>query len=349
MGTSQRQSDTSIIDKLCQEWYGFSFFQAVHLLETFFPEKERLGKATKPGKEAVRFSVRPGFSFPPSDLADFVVPEDEKSPVEMSIAFLGLIGPAGVMPDAYNEIAISRLAKKDHSLVAFFNIFHHRLITLFYLAWKKHQFPVNYVTGAKDNLSRYLLSLCGLGTKGLHGRIGFAEESLSYYSGFLSRQVPSGETIRSTVEHFSGCSTEIEEFVQRLIPLQDSDRTRLGSANSTMGVDALCGSQIWECQTQFLLRLGPMPLKDFVRFLPDGDMHGPTFSLVRYMVGVEYEFEIMVILKREEAPGCQIGALGRESRQLGWTTWLKSPGVALPSDPSIVFHEKDMVAAKMSF
>ncbi|MFH1216399.1 MAG: type VI secretion system baseplate subunit TssG [Pseudomonadota bacterium] len=343
MAPAKRQQNTSVNDKLFEEWYNFSFFQAVHLLETFLPDRKKLGETLDPGSEAVRFCVRPSLTFPASDIVKLEPPGDEGGPARMEIAFMGLIGPAGVLPHCYNELALERVGKKDHSLVAFLNLFHHRLASLFYLGWKKHQFPVNYLLGARDALSGYLLSLCGLGTKGLTGRIGFAEESLSYYCGLLSRQIPSGESIRSTVEHFSGTRTEIEEFIHRLIPLDEKDMTKIGAANATLGVDALCGSSIWECQTKFMLILGAMHFDDFIRFLPSGDMHGPTFSLIRYMVGVEYEFDVKIILKREEVPPIILGRTGKKASRLGWTSWLKTPDIAFPRDPSITFHERDFI------
>ena len=345
MASKKREQNTPVKDKLFEEWYKYSFFQAVYLLEAFSPEKKKIGQSLEPGKEAVRFTVKPSLKFPPSDIVELSEPSGEDDPSLMQVAFMGLIGPAGVLPHCYNELAIDRVKHKDNSLVDFLDLFHHRLISLFYLAWKKHQFPVNFLPGAKDKLSSYLLSLCGLGTKGLTGRIGFAEESLSYYSGLLSRQVPSGESIRSTVEHFSGTHTEIEEFVQRLIPLDKTDRTRLGTANSTPGLDVICGTHVWECQTKFMLSLGPMPYMIFMRFFPCNDMHGSTFSLVRYMVGIEYEFDIKIILIREEVPPCILGGLNENSARLGWSTWLKTPDIPLPENPFIIFHERDITAS----
>ena len=79
----------------------------------------------------------------------------------------------------------------------------------------------------------------------------------------------------------------------------------------------------------------------FVRFLPVGDMLHPIFALVRYMVGIEYEFEIRVILKREEVPLCTVGLESPTSPRLGWSTWLKSPAVIHREDPSVMFQEAE--------
>jgi len=53
------------------------------------------------------------------------------------------------------------------------------------------------------------------------------------------------------------------------------------------------------------------------------------------MVGIEYEFELRVILKRDQVPPCQLGSEAR----LGLTTWLLAPGIHLREDAWITFEE----------
>jgi type VI secretion system protein ImpH len=338
VASSEWQSDTSLRDRLFKEFYSFSFFKAVRLIESLFPGKKPLGQALSPHEEAVRFTVRPGFVFPPSDISNFHQP-DERGPIFVGIPFMGLIGPSGVLPQWINELAVERLRDKDTSLTSFFDIFHHRLISLFYLAWKKHRFPENYLPGARDKLSRCLLSLVGLGTPGTSERMEQSLESLIFYSGFLSRSIPSVAAIEATVEYFSETTVAVEQFIDRRVPVSPEDQTQLGMANGSLGVDAVCGSEAWESQTKFRVNLGPTGYDAFVRLMPSGDMLQPIFSLVRYMVGIEYEFEIGVFLKREEVPPCVLGMETPRSPRLGWSTWVKSQEVIPHDDPYVAFQE----------
>ena len=342
MAPQKRQSGTPVKERLLEEFYGFSFFKAVDLLESLFPDKKPLGQTMIPGEEAVRFSVKPGLTFPPSDISSLEHGDDEM-PADMAVTFMGLIGPNGVLPHWYNEMAEERNRQKDFSLTAFLDLFHHRLITLFYLAWKKHRFPENYLPGARDRLSRYMLSLSGLGTPGLSRMIGLPEESLAFYSGLLSRSIPSAVAIKAAVSYLSGVNVEVEQFIEQMIPLDPEDQTQLGSANARLGVDTICGNYVWDCLSKFRVNLGPMDYDDFIRFLPFGDMLGPIFSLVKYMVGMEYEFEICIYLKREEVPPCILG--GETPPRLGWTTWVKSPGVVHESDPCKTFQESELISS----
>ena len=340
MAPQKRQSGTPLKDRLVNEFFSFSFFKAVDLLESMFPDKKPLGQTLVPEEEAVRFSVRPGFIFPPSDISG-LEQGDEESPAHMAVTFMGLVGPNGVLPRCYNELAIERNRNKDFSLTAFLDLFHHRLISLFYLAWKKHRFPENYLPGARDRLSRYLLSLSGLGTPGLRGTIGLPEESLAFYSGLISRQAPSAVAIEATVSYLSGTNAKVDQFIEQLIPLSPEDQTQIGSLNAQLGVDSICGSFVWDSQAKFRVNLGPMDYDGFLRFLPSGDMLGPIFSLVKYMVGMEYEFETRIYLKREEVPPCILG--GETGPRLGWTTWIKSSGFVHDDDPYITFQQRELM------
>jgi len=143
------------------------------------------------------------------------------------------------------------------------------------------------------------------------------------------------------VEYFAGTDVTVEQFIERMLPISSEDQTRLGAANSHLGVDTVCGSFIRECATKFRINLGPVGYEDFLRFLPTGDLLGPIFALVRCMVGIEYEFEIKVFLKREEVPPCVLGAATPAAPRLGWSTWAKSPDVIHEQDPAITFGEQD--------
>ncbi len=341
MESEKRQSDTPLRDRLFKEFYSFSFFKAVDLLESLLPDKKPLGQTLTPGEEAVRFSSKSGLSFPASDISK-IEHSDKERPVDMEVTFMGLIGPSGVLPHWYNEQVMERTLQKDFGLKAFYDIFHHRLISLFYLAWKKHQLAANYLPGAKDKLSSYFLSVIGLGTGRLVDMIGFPDKStVYYYSGLLSRPVPSSVAIEATVGYFAGVSVHVQQFIDQLLPISEEDQTQIGLSNGRLGIDAICGSYVWDNQTKFRIKMGPIGYDDFLRFLPTGEMFHPTFSLVRYMVGIEYEFDICLILKREEVPPCILGEETPGSSLLGLSTWIKTPGIIHNDDPYVTFQEAD--------
>ncbi|MBC2713413.1 MAG: type VI secretion system baseplate subunit TssG [Desulfosarcina sp.] len=345
MAAKKRKPDPALSEQLFDRFYEFSFFRAVHLLERFAPNGKNLGEALVPMEEPVRFTVKKGFAFPASDISD-LRRDGPESPPMMEVAFLGLTGPSGELPQWYTQLILDRARKKDHTLAAFLDLFHHRLITLYYLIWKKHRFPENYRFGARDRLSRYVLSLSGLGTSGLTEMIGLPEESLAFYSGLLSRPVASAVAIEAAAAYFADETVRVEQYIERIVDLDPDDQTQLGAANATLGDDAICGSQVWESQTKFRVHVGPVGREKFSRLMPIGDLLVPIFSLTRYMVGIEFEFEIRVYLKKEEVPLCQLGASGADTPLLGWTTWVSSPGHVYEKDIFFTFQEYDLKLLK---
>lgn len=341
MAPKERLADTPVREALFREFYRFSFFRAVGLLEQLSPAKKPLGKALTPREEPVRFSVKQGLRFPPSDISDLRPPE-EKGPATMEVAFMGLTGPSGVLPYWYTELAEERSRHRDRGLAAFLDLFHHRLLSLFYLAWKKYRLPESYLPGARDPISQGFLSLIGLGTPGIAELLGLPREGLIFYGGLLSRPAPCEAALGATVTYFARVPATIDQFIDRMVPIDREDQTQVGLANSRLGVDALCGSMAWESQTKFRINLGPVGYRAFLRLLPSGERLGVLFSLVRYMVGVEYDFEIRLILRKEEVPPCIVGLGTPEAPRLGWSTWVKHPDFLHEEDPSVTFHEPEV-------
>jgi len=337
---SGKPAEESLASRLFREIYRFSFFRAVSLMEILAPDKRRLGEALTPDEEPVRFIVKPGFAFPASDISALKPAEGKRLP-EMAVTFMGLVGPNGILPDWYNELALERNREKDFAITAFYDMFHHRMISLFYLAWKKYRFPENYLPGARDRLSRHLFSLIGLGTPGLTGRMGFPEECLLFYSGLLARPVPSAIAIEAAVEYLADVPAWVEPFIDRILHLSEEDRTRIGAVNSRLGEDMVCGSFVWENQTKFRINLGPIHYRRFPDFIPTGSLLRPIFALVRYQAGIEFELEIRVHLKREDVPGCVLGPDAPSASRLGWSTWIKHPDFVHAEDPTVTFPDPD--------
>ena len=104
--------------------------------------------------------------------------------------------------------------------------------------------------------------------------------------------------------------------------LPEGSVCRLGATpeSGTLGVTAIVGSRIWDCQLKFRIRLGPMTLADLSRLLPTGASFRRLKTWVLNYLNEEFFWDAQLVLQREEVPETCLGRAGL----LGWTTWLKS-------------------------
>ena len=77
-------------------------------------------------------------------------------------------------------------------------------------------------------------------------------------------------------------------------------------------------------------------MKQYLDFLPDGTAYAPLKSLTRFFSGGEIDFEIQLVLKREETPPCELGQTGETAAQLGWTSWAASKPLERDPDDAIL-------------
>ena len=312
--------------ELLDEPYRFEFFQAVRLLEKIFPERQPVGRETTIKQEVVRFRSRIALEFPASEIHELRESTDEFSDeqrLEMFVSFMGMLGISGVMPTHYTELAIERSRYRDTTLWYFLDIFTHRSVSMFFRAWEKYRFPVAYERG-KNDFTDFLFDFVGLGTRSLRGRMALEDEALLPYSGLIAQNPHSASALENILGHYFGISAKIKQFFGQWLDLDEESITKLGKANSLLGINAIIGTRIWEQQSKFRVVLGAMSFNEFQAFLPNGTANQPLKSIIRFMVGLEFDFDVQLILKAKEVPSCILTTRAKRRPQLGWTSWLKT-------------------------
>jgi len=314
----------------------FEFFQAVRLLHRMYPERGQVGLFVAPQREAVRFGAHHSLTFPATQI--FSLDLDSDPPV-MRVNFMGLTGPVSVLPYAYSEFVMERIRAKDHTLGAFLDLFNHRMLSLFYQAWEKYRFEVAYERDGKDRMSRYLMTLIGMGTPGLQGRLAVRDEALLYYSGLLSLQPRSATALRNILEDYFEAPVEVEQFVGSWQTLDPAERCVFEGADSTaeqLSVGAVVGDAIWDRESRVRIKLGPLSQEQYLSFLPCGGAWEPLRALTKFFCGPSLEVEVQLILKQPEVPRCEIGNESEAGPRLGWLTWMKS-GTEFDRSPGDTF------------
>ena len=324
--------------KLLDEPYRFEFFQAVRILERLFADRKPVGGNALPHEEVARFRSRIALDFPSSEVHEIREVENgavDRKTTEMLVNFMGLVGVSGVLPTHYTELVLDRIRHRDTAMWAFLDIFTHRAVSLFYRAWRKYRFPVGYESG-DDSFTEYLFAFAGLATPGLRGRLNLADEALLPYGGLIAQKPHSTNALENLLSDYFGTKASVAQFFGQWLALGKSDVSRLGKQNSVVGANLIAGTKVWDQQSKFRVRLGPMSFQQFQAFLPNGNAHKPLDSIIRYMVGTEVDFDVQLVLAAKQVPSSILTTRALRRPMLGWTSFLKTQPFAADDEQVIL-------------
>jgi len=308
-----------------EEPFRVQFFQAVRLIQKMEKERGPVGHFITPQGEAIRFCSLPTFAFPPSEL--YALERTPSGQLRMTVQFMGLCAAISVLPAPYTELVLARIREKDHATAEFLDIFNHRMISFFYRGWEKYRFFIGYETTSHDRLSPRLMDVLGLGTSGLQGRDGIPDAARLNYVALLARHVRSAASLQQILEDYFGVGVQVLQFAGTWRKLSRENQTSFsgdGGASERLGVGVVAGDEVWDHHGRIRVSLGPMPLKQYLKFLPGQDAYDELAAWLRFYSNGSYETEVQLVLEREDAPACELGAKGRHGPQLGFVSWLKT-------------------------
>lgn len=333
------------LDHLLAEPERHGFFQAVRLLYRAHGMPAPAGASA--ARDALRFTVPASLNFPPCELQSLqrVATGNDATPrYVMSVNFLGLTGPSGVLPRHYTEWLMTRQRARDHAAGDFLDIFNHRLVSLFWQAWAKQRIELDHeLAGARGSrgVLRHVYDLIGLGTPALHALVQprartntasnhLPATALGYYSGLVAQRPHGVGALAQVVGDVVGAPVEVlgcHGVWQRIPP---RDRTRLGRRNQRFGDGCVLGSRYWDRQTTVRVRIGPMRLRRFEALLPQRALLEAVVELLRFLTGLALDLEIQLVLQAEAVPRARLG--GPRAARLGWNSWLAGRRGERPAD-----------------
>ena len=113
-------------------------------------------------------------------------------------------------------------------MTRFADIFHHRLLMMFYRAWAGGQPTVNHDDPASDRFVLYAGALVGLGLPSLQNRDDFPDAAKLFYAGRLSSQSKNADGLEAMIGDFFRMPTRIQGFVGDWLtgcPLEPASRS----------------------------------------------------------------------------------------------------------------------------
>ena len=356
MGTKGGSESNRLIDLIKNRPDELEFDQLVRLIEKMYSFRKPIGfQDTKYSEESIHFKENLGFSFLGADVVELRgLTEDtteiaelhaSQDAIEFHQAFFGFLGREGVLPHHYTEKAIKEVQSKNSESIEFVEIFQHRLLSLFFRAWKKYHFISLYETAVLardqnlksfpyDTFTKRIFNLIGLGEHSFREKLKINPDFLLYFSGAFASRSRNSSMLQKIIVAYTGLNTEIIPFIGRWLYLPEPEQSRIGKrrgSNQRIGTthgNMIIGKKIWDAQSLFRVRLGPMSLNDFYRFSPDTEEYRILCRIIRFYVSSETDFEIQLVLKRDEVPGFKIG-----KTRVGYDSWVRrKPNVPTAED-----------------
>jgi type VI secretion system protein ImpH len=299
----------------------YTLFAALRRIEQAYPDRPRLGESRKVSDDPVRISQRPHLYFVGADVAAFGAGDTAVPRVEQH--GFGVFGPNGALPLHLTEIAYSREHQADDPAVGdFVNAFQHRFASLFYRAWADSDPSTAFDRIDQDPFRLYLGALIGIGPAAARDRDSVLDYAKLGRVGLFAPQCKSAEALEQLLLEYFELPVELVPFVGSWLDIAPDARCRIGGEpqHATLGLGATLGATTWQCQSRFEIVLGPLPLAQFVNFLPGARGLTQLKALVRLYTNEEWSWQVRLLLEPDQVPAIRLG----ESGWLGWTTWLGS-------------------------
>ncbi|WP_374376947.1 type VI secretion system baseplate subunit TssG [Tabrizicola sp.] len=306
----------------------------------------RFGRAGGPSREPARLGQRARLTFGTRDVAGF----HPGMPPKVDVEVLGLLGPEGALPLHITRWVMGRMsdrwftegsdAASDTTFLDFCNLLQHRMMALYWRAWADARPEVQIEHEAAGRVRALVEALAGVALPGTKPKGPDAQTRLKLrHATALGRQVYSVERLTAYLGDVLEAPVRLVEFLGTWTEIPPRLQSRLGKQHAQLGRSAVVGARSFQRQTLVELRVGPLSLSRFAQFLADPALTARLRHAIRHAMGREMEFNLRLVLSREEIPDARLGQC-----QLGRTTWL-SPAREKDADDLRLYHVAAVEAA----
>ena len=320
MAGENRTTDHPLIARMEKEATSFSFFQVVQLLQRAAPGAPLVGHQGPVDRESLRFQPELSLGFAPSDLTTIKRAESPTGVPRfvVSTTFLSLYGANSPLPTYFTE----QLLEQDEGSLQreFIDLFHHRILSLFFRVWEKYRYSAQYSEDGKDPISHRLLELLIGDPDRLPKDHHVRAVRLLALGGMFTQLPRSAASLGAGLsEYFAGIPVEVESCVPRWLPIPSDQQNRLAELNCRLGRDLSLGERVRDVACTFRVSIGPVGLEDFMSFLPLGERIAELREIVDLVNSDVLDYEVELHLREEECPPLQ---LSTPTALLGWSSWM---------------------------
>ncbi len=315
-----------------------SFFHVVSQLERLSFDAVRVGGEGPPRKEAIRFRHDYNLNFSTGDISQIAVKEKPQPPdryfekpepyFEVVTTFLGVTGTVSPLPLYMAE----EVVHEDHDNPVrrdFLDVFHHRLISLFYRCVSKFSPAREHLTRRSDAWMNRALFLTGLDPEVQTRGVSIPPSTLVRLGPLLAgrgrgpRVLELAMTEVLNLELGDQIRVRIEEFEGNWVEVDNNQRMSLGVHNHALGSEAILGKRAYDQSGRFAIRIGPLHGDGYRRLLRDGDLIPVIKDVVTLCSRESLDFDLKLELAEDAVPAFNLSSKPALSSELGRNTRLR--------------------------
>jgi type VI secretion system protein ImpH len=294
------------IKKLIEDPSEYDFYQAIYTIERQLAagkeQQNKVGHDSIPKNELIRFISDQNLGYPGSPISKVEKRSNVKykTAYDLHVSFMGVTGTNGALPQHYTELVLERLKYKDTGMRDFFDLFNHRLLSLYYRAWEKYKFPIAFEKNSNSDIDAF--------SKVLNQLSGTNSSAGKYYAGFLNHSIRSVEGLKQILTDFTGCKVDIEQFQGKWQMLDEADQTRLGQRSqpegqfAQLGVDACIGNKVWDINSDIKIIIKPAADAKIEKFLNNGSINRGMKDLITQYLGRSIHHKLQLELLNDQIP-----------------------------------------------
>jgi len=300
------------------------FFQAVRLLHCAAPAAGGAAPGNAAGANLpVRFAQSPTLAFSTATLAA-ILPATDVRPPTVVVNFFGLLGANGPMPLHWTELASDggRRIPPDEGLAHFLDLFHDRLLSLYYRAWAQAQPAVALDSPPSDAFSRWVSSLAGIGLASLRDRDAMPDAAKCAALAILASGRCSADALAHALRGLLGVQVAVRPWHPGWLPWPAKPEVGLGRGGIGLELadGAPIGRRVPGVPCRIGIVLGPLSLADFRRFLPGAPGLQRLADALLNLVGLALVGVLQCVLRAGERPALRLGRA--DGAALGTLSWL---------------------------
>jgi len=289
----------------------YQLFQLLRLLETHSPSAPALGGSGPARDERIRLRPSTGLGFP---CTETVAVETKHSPEGVARTIVtanisGLYGVGSPLPRSYAQQVLLQ-EEGEPQQRDFLDLIHHRVLSLWYRAFRHQRYELSFDCRGDDPLSRSLLDFIGISGTATIEELGTEPLRLLRYLGLFAARTRTAQGLTTLLYEELQIPIRVESAPMRWITLPKDQWPKLSSKpqeRAALGRDLVIGSRHLDRMTSLRIHIGPVTYRTLLDLCPGRPLHARLRALARCYLRQSLDLTLAVQVPKAEMANQRIG------------------------------------------